>query len=140
MHTTATVNDYETITINYTPYGGLSTFASNNEIALRLSVEARYHAADGGITAIYTADSMNIISGSQYSGVVSNPNAGEIYNIQFAQYSIENAPLRFILAKQSAYTDNVAYYWIVPLLQNPGTAFVTLRYNLTLVNSPAGSY
>lgn len=83
---------------------------------------------------------MSIISGSQYSGVVSNPNTGENYNIQFAQYSVENAPLRFTLAKQTAYTDNVAYYWIVPLLQNPSTAYITLRYNLTLVNSPASGY
>lgn len=83
---------------------------------------------------------MTLNSGSQYSGVVSNPNAGEIYSIQFAQYSIENAPLRFTLAKQSAYVDNTAYYWIVPLLQNPGTAYISLRYNLTLVNSPASSY
>jgi hypothetical protein len=140
LHTTTTVGDYETITINYTPYGSLSAYSGNNEIALRLSVETRYHAADGGITAVYTADNMNIISGSQYSGVVSNPNTGEINTIQFGQYSVENAPLRFVLAKQSAYADNTQYYWIVPLLQNPGTAYISLRYNLTLVNSPASGY
>jgi hypothetical protein len=72
--------------------------------------------------------------------VVSNPNGAEINTIQFAQYSIELAPLRFVLAKQSAYTDNTAYFWIVPLLKNPSAAFVTLRYNLTLVNSPASAY
>jgi hypothetical protein len=118
----------------------LGAAASNNEIALRLSVETRYHAADGGITAIYTADSMILDSGDQFSGVVSNPNGGEINTIQFGQYSIELTPLRFAVAKQSAYSDNTLYTWIVPLLLNPTTAFVSLRYNLTLVTSPPSSY
>jgi hypothetical protein len=82
---------------------------------------------------------MTLQSGSQFSGVVSNPNGGEINTIQFSQYSIELAPLRFALAKQSAYSDNALYTWIVPLLQNPSTAYISLRYNLTLVNSPSGS-
>jgi hypothetical protein len=30
LHTTTTVNDYETITINYKPYGALSAGSSNN--------------------------------------------------------------------------------------------------------------
>lgn len=38
LHTTTTVNDYETITINYKPKGSLSSYSSSNEIALRLSV------------------------------------------------------------------------------------------------------
>lgn len=45
-----------------------------------------------------------------------------------------------VLAQQSAYADNTLYYWIVPLLQNPGTAYITLRYNLTLVCSPPSGY
>ena len=118
----------------------MSAASSSNEIALRLSVETRYHAADGGITTVYTADARPLDSGDQYSGVVSNPNGGEINAIQFGQYSIELTPLRFVLGKQSAYTDNTGYTWIVPLLLNPSTAFVSLRYNLTLVTSPAGSY
>jgi len=60
--------------------------------------------------------------------------------IQFGQYAINNAPLRFSLSMQSAYVDNTAYTYIIPLMQNPGTAYVTLRYNLSLVNSPSGSY
>lgn len=40
----------------------------------------------------------------------------------------------------SAYTDNTPYTWIVPLLLNPSTAFVSLRYNLTLYRSPSGGY
>lgn len=84
---------------------------------------------------------MTLLSGSQYSGYVSNSNSlSEIYNIQYSQYGIELAPLRFTLAKQQAYTDNIPYTWIIPLLQNPNTAYISLRYNLTLVNSPASSY
>lgn len=30
LHTTATVSDYETITINYTPYGNLAAASSSN--------------------------------------------------------------------------------------------------------------
>lgn len=83
---------------------------------------------------------MNIISGVRFSGAVSNTNNGEAYNIQFAQYSIENAPLRYTLARQSAYVDSTQYYWIVPLIKNPSTAFITLRYNLSLIVCPAGNY
>lgn len=92
------------------------------------------------MTAIYAADGKTLVSGNQYSGVVSNPNTNEVNTIQFGQASIENAPLRFVLAKQSSYTDNTLYTWIVPLIKNPSTAFVSLRYNLTLVVSPANSY
>lgn len=74
LHTTTTVGDYETLTINYKPYGSLSAGSSNNEIALRVSVEARYHDYDGGVTAIYTADGKTLLSGGQYSGVVANAN------------------------------------------------------------------
>jgi hypothetical protein len=74
LHTTTTVNDYETLTINYTPYGSLSSFTTTSEISLRLSVETRYHLADGGVTSIFTSDSRTLVSGNQYSGVVSNPN------------------------------------------------------------------
>ena len=141
LHTTATVSDYETLTINYMPYGALAAGSSSNEIALRLSVEARYHEADGGVTAIYTADGKTLFSGGEYSGVVSNPNSNnEVNSIQFGQYSIDNAPLRFTLAKQSAYSDNTMYTWMVPLIKNPSAAYVTLRYNLTLVRSANAKY
>lgn len=43
------------------------------------------------------------------------------------------SPLRFALARQSAYTDNVEYIWRLPLLKNPSTAYISLRYNLTLI-------
>lgn len=92
------------------------------------------------MTAIYTADAKTLASGGLYSGVVSNPNNNEVNVIQFGQYSINNAPLRFSLSKQSAYVDNTQYTYIIPLMQNPSTAYVTLRYNLTLVNSPSSGY
>ena len=60
--------------------------------------------------------------------------------IQFGQYSIANTPLRFSLSKQNAYVDNTAYTYIIPLMQNPSTAYVTLRYNLTLVHCPSSGY
>jgi hypothetical protein len=60
--------------------------------------------------------------------------------VQFSQYSIANSPLRYSLSKQSAYVDNTQYTYIIPLKQNPNTAYITLRYNLTLVNSPASGY
>jgi hypothetical protein len=72
--------------------------------------------------------------------VVSNPNGAEVTTIQFSQYSIDNSPLRFTLTKQSAYVDNTAYYWMIPLSQLPAATFITLRYNLTLVNSPSSNY
>jgi len=83
---------------------------------------------------------MVLLSGNQFSGVVSNPNGAEVTTIQFSQYSVDRAPLRFVLTKQSAYVDNTAYYWIVPLSQLPSTSYISLRYNLTLVNSPASGY
>lgn len=43
------------------------------------------------------------------------------------------SPLRFSLARQNAYTDNVEYIWRLPLLKNPSTAYISLRYNLTLM-------
>jgi len=49
------------------------------------------------------------------------------------------APLRFNLACQSAYTDNVEYIWRLPLLKNPSTAYVSLRYNLTLLEYPSST-
>jgi len=41
------------------------------------------------------------------------------------------------LAKQSAYTDGVEYVWRLPLLKNPATAYISLRYNLTLMEYPS---
>ena len=64
----------------------------------------------------------------------------EIHTIQFGQYAINNAPLRFTLSKQPAYVDSTQYTLIIPLMKNPGTAYVTLRYNLTLVTSPNSNY
>lgn len=81
-----------------------------------------------------------LLSGNQFSGVVSNPNGAEVTTIQFSQYSIDNAPLRFVLTGQSAYVDSTAYYWIVPLSQLPPSSYISLRYNLSLVNSPASGY
>lgn len=71
---------------------------------------------------------------------MSNPNNNEVTTIRYAQYSIENAPLIFSLSRQSSYSDNTAYTWIIPLLKNPNTAYISLRYNLTLVCNPTSSY
>jgi hypothetical protein len=46
----------------------------------------------------------------------------------------------FSLSRQSSYSDNTEYTWIIPLIKNPNTAFISLRYNLTLVCSPSSSY
>jgi hypothetical protein len=103
-------------------------------------VEARYHDSDGGVAAIYAADGKTLVTGQEYSSWVSNPNNNEVTTIQFAQPSINNAPLRFCLALQSAYSDNTLYTWRIPLLKNPATAFVSLRYNLSLVHSSSSTY
>ena len=107
---------------------------------MRLTVEARYHDYDGGVSAIYTADNKNLLNGQRFSGWVANQNGNEVTNIHFAQYSIDNAPLRFTLARQSAYTDGTVYTYMIPLIKNPGTAYVTLRYNVSLVCSPTSGY
>lgn len=49
------------------------------------------------------------------------------------------SPLRFSLARQSAYVDNVEYIWRLPLLKNPSTAYISLRYNLTLLEYPTST-
>lgn len=49
------------------------------------------------------------------------------------------SPLRFSLARQNAYTDNASYIWRLPLLKNPSTAYVSLRYNLTLLEYPSST-
>ena len=103
-------------------------------------MEARYHDADGGITSIYTADGNTLLNGQRFSGWVSNQNGNEVTSINFAQYSIDNAPLRFSLARQSTYSDNTLYTFMLPLLKNPSTAYVALRYNISLVRSPSSSY
>ena len=105
-----------------------------------MSVEGRYHLEDGGVTSIYTADGKTFINGNEYSGWVSNPNNNEMTSIKFGQYSIDNAPLVFSLTKQSDYSDNTAYTWIIPLIKNPSTAYISLRYNLTLVCNPTSGY
>ena len=50
------------------------------------------------------------------------------------------APLRFTLARQSSYNAGVEYVWRIPLLKNPSTAYIALRYNLTLMVYPSSSY
>jgi hypothetical protein len=49
------------------------------------------------------------------------------------------APLRFALAKQQAYTAGTSYVWRIPLIKNPSTAYIALRYNLTLMYYPNGA-
>ena len=140
LHTTTTVNDYDTLTIKYKPYGGLSAFASNREIIMKLAVEGRYHESDCGAAAIYTADGRTLETGGQYSGVVGNSNGNEAFNIHFAQYSIDNTPIEYTLTRQSAYTDNIEYTWIVLLIKDPSTAWTSLRFNVSMMIAPASSY
>lgn len=139
-HTTTTVSDYDSLRITYTPQGSLAAYSTNREIVLRLSVHALYHdTEDGGIKSIFLSDNVAINSGHRFSEVVSNPNTNEVTTLQFSQYSNNMAPLRFSLARQSAYVDNTEYVWRLPLLKNPSTAYVSLRYNLTLLEYPAGT-
>lgn len=49
------------------------------------------------------------------------------------------APIRFALAKQSAYTAGTSYTWRIPLIKNPSTAYIALRYNLTLMQYPSSA-
>lgn len=49
------------------------------------------------------------------------------------------APIRFALAKQSAYSAGTAYTWRIPLIKNPSVAFTALRYNLTLIQYQNGA-
>ena len=104
LHTTTTVNEYDSLTIKYTPKSTVSAFSSSREVALTLSVENLYYSYDGGLTSVFSADGVNIESGHRFSEVVSNPNGGEVTTIQFGQYAQKMAPLRFTLARQSTYT------------------------------------
>lgn len=136
LHTTTTVSDYDTLTIKYTPYGNAAAGGiSTSDLALRLSVSGLYHLADAGIASLWTADNYGSFkSGSVYSHNLGNANASANTVVQFAQYTNKFAPLVFSLSLQSAYTDNNAYIWRIPMIQNPSATFAALRYNLTLVN------
>ena len=140
LHTTTTVDDYDTLTITYTPKSSVSAFSSSREVALTLSVSGLYHEYDGGISSIFSSDGVSIESGHRFSEVVSNPNGGEVTTVQFAQYSQKMTPLRFTLARQSAYSAGTPYIWRIPLLKNPSTAYVALRYNLTLMEYSSSVY
>lgn len=94
--------------VTYTPQGSLAVGASNREIVLRLSVHAQYlDNSDGGIKSIFLDDKVSIESGNRFSEVVNDPSGSEVTTIQFAQYTNNMSPLRFALAKQKAYVDNV---------------------------------
>jgi hypothetical protein len=57
-----------------------------------------------------------------------------VTTVKFHQYGSSYINhLQISLAKQSAYTSGTQYTWRIPLLKNPSTAFVSLSYNLTLV-------
>lgn len=136
LHTTTTVNDYDTLTIKYTPYGGAAAGGTTtSDLALRLTISGLYHPSDAGIAALWTADNYgNFKTGSVYSHNLGNANASAATTVLFSQYSNKFAPLTFSLSLQSAYTDNVQYIWRIPMIQNPSTTFAALRYNLSLVS------
>ena len=60
MHTTATVDDYDTLTITYTPKSSVSVFSSSREVTLTLSAEGYYFDYDGGISSIFADDGVTI--------------------------------------------------------------------------------
>ena len=140
LHTTTTVDEYDSLTIKYTPKSSISTFSSTREVTLTLSIENLYYANDGGLSDIFSADGVTIESGHRFSEVVSNPNGGEVTTIQFGQYSQKMTPLRLTLARQSSYSAGTEYTWRIPLLKNPSVAYTALRYNLTLAEYPASTY
>jgi hypothetical protein len=67
LHTTTTVNDYDTLTITYRPKTSVVAGSSSVETVLMLDVSGLYHAADGGISTIYAADGKTITSGALFS-------------------------------------------------------------------------
>lgn len=136
LHTTTTVSDYDTLTIKYTPYGNAAVGGSTtSDLALRLSISGLYHPTDAGIAALWTADNYGAFkSGSVYSHNLGNANASANTVVLFSQYTTKFAPLIFSLSLQSAYTDNTAYIWRIPMIQNPSATFAALRYNLSLIN------
>ena len=139
MHTTTTVDDYDTLTVTYTPKSSISAFSSSREVTLCLSAEGYYFDSDGGLTSIFAADGVDIESGHRFSEVVSNPNGGEVTTIQFSQYSNKMSHLKLTLARMSAYTAGTEYVWRIPLLKNPSTPYTGLRYNLTLMEYPSST-
>lgn len=102
-----------------------------------------YHEADGGLSAIYTADGIDIESGFRYSEVVSNPSTNpanpEVTTVNFGQYSNDYTPIKISLRRTISYVAHNAYTWRVPLLKNPSVPYNTLRYNISLVHYPSGS-
>ena len=60
MHTTTTVDDYDTLTITYTPKSSISVFSSSREVTLSLSASGYYFDSDGGLTSIFSADGVDI--------------------------------------------------------------------------------
>jgi hypothetical protein len=133
LHTSTTVNDYNTLTITYTPKTGAIVGSTTHETVLMLQISGLYHDFDGGATSLYAADGVTINSGVQYTSVVGNPNNNEVTTLQFSQYSQKMTPLKYSLAKMSAYTAGTSYTWRIPLIKNPSTAFISLRMNLTLM-------
>ena len=73
LHTTTTVNDYDTLAITYTPKTSVSAGSSSAETVLMLDISGLYHEYDGGIKAIFLADGKTIDSGARFSEVVGNP-------------------------------------------------------------------
>ena len=76
LHTTTTVDEYDSLTIKYTPKSSISTFGSTREVTLTLSIENLYYAYDGGLSDIFAADGVSIESGHRFSEVVNSPNGG----------------------------------------------------------------
>lgn len=74
LHTTTTVNDYDTLTITYTPKISVSAGSSNTETVLMLDISGLYHENDAGIKSVYTADGKTFETGGRFSEVVGNPN------------------------------------------------------------------
>ena len=71
LHTTTTVDDYDTLAITYTPKSAVPTGDADSQTVLMLDVSGMYHLSDGGLQAIYSADDVDVLNGFQFSEVVS---------------------------------------------------------------------
>lgn len=92
LHTTATVNDYDTISITYVPKSNQVVATGSSEVILSLDIAGNYYEYDGGIISVYGSDSKNVNSGFKYSQVVSSSdgissNGNEVTTFMFGQYS-----------------------------------------------------
>jgi hypothetical protein len=135
------VNDYDTLTVKYTPYGAAAAGgAASSDLVLRLDAGAELYPSDAGVAAMWSADGYGVFwTGDVYSHWLSDANPSANTVVKFGQYGFKYTPLTFALTLQSAYVDNTAYIWRIPMVKNPSQTFAALRYNLTLLSYTNGA-